>query len=369
MPVRILLTSTSYPRTPESWQGIFIRSMVEALARQPGLQLHVWAPPGPLPNGVAAACTPAEAAWLEGLAGQGGIAHLLRTRRLAGLAAALKLVGSLRAAFRREPADLFHANWLQSALAMTGTRTPAVVTVLGTDFALLKLPGMAPLLRHALGQRRCVVAPNAEWMVAPLQRLLRDSAQVEAVPFGVDERWYRLARQPAGGPRRWLVVSRLTAAKLGPLFEWGAGLFGRDDELHLFGPQQEGIAVPDWVHYHGPTHAAQLAAEWFPRAAGLVTLSRHDEGRPQVVLEAMAAGLPVIASRLPAHEGIIRHMQTGWLVSGRDDFAAGLRALADPQRNAGIGEAARGQLRATVGTWDDCAARYVTLYRRLLDGR
>ena len=367
--MRILLTSTSYPRTPESWQGTFIRSMVEALARRPGLELRVWAPPGPLPDAVASACTPAEAAWLESLAARGGIAHLLRKSPLAGLASALKLVRSLRAAFRREPADLFHANWLQSALAMSGTRTPAVVTVLGTDFALLRLPGMAALLRRALGQRPCVVAPNAEWMVAPLKQALGSAAQVEAVPFGVDERWYRIARAPQPGPRRWLVVSRLTAAKIGPLFEWGEGLFGPDDELHLFGPQQESLTLPAWVHYHGPTHAAALAAEEFPRAAGLITLSRHDEGRPQVVLEAMAAGVPVIASRLPAHEGIIQHMQTGWLVNGRDDFAEGLRALAEPRRNAAVGAAARDAIRAAIGTWDDCAAHYASLYARLLGGR
>lgn len=367
--MRILLTSTSYPRTDEGWQGTFVRNMVAALARQPSVQLRVWAPPGPLPNGVTTACTSAESTWLASLADRGGIAHLLRTRTLSGLTAATGLLRSLRAVFRREPADVFHANWLQSALAMSGTRTPALVTVLGTDFALLRLPGMVPLLRRVLAQRPCVVAPNAEWMVEPLSELLRGVAQVQALPFGVDERWYAVSRARAAGPRRWLVVSRLTAAKIGPLFEWGESLFGRDDELHLFGPHQEPLTVPSWVHYHGPAGPEQLAAEWFPQATGLVTLSRHDEGRPQVVLEAMAAGLPVIASRLPAHEGIIRHTQTGWLVGDRGEFAAALRALGEPQHNAAAGVAARAQVRAAVGTWDDCAERYVAHYRRLLDAR
>jgi glycosyltransferase involved in cell wall biosynthesis len=366
-PLRVLLTTTSYPRSLEDWKGVFMRHLVEALAALPETSLRVWAPPGPLPPSAGYACEPAEAAWLDQLAQRGGIAQALRSRSLACVTAPLRLVRLMRRAYRRERADVIHANWLQSALPLFGLPTPAVVTVLGTDFALLKVPGMPAALRRVLRQRRCVIAPNAEWMRPRLEELFGDIAAVRPVPFGVASSWYDVARAyDAAAPRRWLTVLRVTRAKIGPLFEWGAKVFGRDDELHLFGPMQEDVTIPDWVHFHGPTHSAELLRQWVPSAAGMVTLSQHDEGRPQVLLEAMASGLPVVASAIPGHESFIDHGKTGWLVRGADDLAAAVRSLADPARNAALGAGGRAWVRRELGTWTDCARRYAELYRAVL---
>ena len=364
--MRVLLTSTSYPRAEDDWRGVFIRNLTFALAALPEVRLSVWAPPGPLPPGATYACEPAEAAWLDQLAARGGIAQALRSRSLAALGSPLKLLQLLGRACKRSDAELVHANWLQSALALRGTRTPVVASVLGTDFALLKLPGMVPLLRHVLKGRRCAIAPNAPWMLPRLQECFGDLARIETVPFGVDRRWYEIVRAPAAAPRRWLAVMRLTRAKLGPLLEWGEGVFGARDELHLFGPDQERVALPPWVRWHGPTNADALAGEWMPGASGLITLSAHDEGLPQVLLEAMAAGLPVIASRIAGHETVVEHGVTGSLVSTRQEFAAALAALSAPGRNTAGGAAARAKVRAEFGTWEDCARRYLSLYRAVL---
>jgi len=51
--------------------------------------------------------------------------------------------------------------------------------------------------------------------------------------------------------------------------------------------------------YHGPVSPDNLWGKWFPLCSGLITLSHHDEGKPQVMIEAMVAGLPVIASDMP----------------------------------------------------------------------
>src|SRR3546814_9782056 len=89
-------------------------------------------------------------------------------------------------------------------------------------------------------------------------------------------------------PNRWVVVSRLTRNKIGPLFEWGQPAFASPErELHLYGPMEEEVELPGWVHYHGPASPRLLADEVFPAARGLITLSQHAEGRPQVLLEAM----------------------------------------------------------------------------------
>lgn len=365
---RVLLVSTSYPASATDWRGRFIADMTRTLAETKKLRLEVWAPPGELPETVVDAATADEAVWLKGLMDGGGIAHLLRTRGPLALGTACGLLARLKRVYRRSDADVIHVNWLQNALPLAGTAQPALVTVLGSDFGLLKLPGMVPLLRRSLRGHPVVLAPNAGWMAAELERNFSDIATVRTIPFGVDEPWFSVERTKASSsPCRWLAVTRLTRGKLGALFEWGESAFRNGHELHLFGPQQEaGIKIPNWLHYHGPTHPQELREIWFPQAAGLVTLSRHNEGRPQVVLEAMAASLPVIASVLPAHSDVISHHSTGMLVDSPAALAEALGFLATKHNNRDMGEAARAWVLANVGTWRDCAQRYLAVYQTLL---
>jgi glycosyltransferase involved in cell wall biosynthesis len=367
--VRVLLLSTSYPRDASDWRAVFMRHLVGALASRTDVQLSVWAPPGELPATAASITTAVEAAWLARLMIAGGISHLMRNGGPRAAFAPLKLMRMIGRAYRRQhDVDVYHVNWLQCAIPLPANGKPALITVLGNDLKLLQLPLVRPLLRRALKQRKVAICPNAEWMVPILHAALGDVAEVIPVSFGIDRSWYDIQRQPfAGQPRVWLAVTRLTADKLGPLFEWSRELFQDSSrELHLFGPMQESIEVPDWVHYHGAASPEQLASEWFPLAYGLITLSRHAEGRPQVMLEAMAAGLPIIASRMPAHATIVRDGQTGILCESPESYRQALNTLEDDPVNRRYGEAARQRVAIEMGTWDDCARRYVRVYRQLL---
>ena len=107
-----------------------------------------------------------------------GVLHILRAlgedhggrrRRLQGGAAGISLLRRQQRAFARNAADMFHVNWLQNALALPRARRPALVTVLGTDMQLLRLPGMRAMLRRKFRGRAVVVCPNADWMLPELQ--------------------------------------------------------------------------------------------------------------------------------------------------------------------------------------------------------
>lgn len=368
--MKVLITSTSYPENPEDWRGRFIANLVAGLGRRPDLALSLWAPPGDKPATVLDATSETEKTWLQGMSQRGGIAHMLRRHPLEAAQTTARLLTSLHRTYRNAAPNIAHVNWLQNALPLWGTRIPTVISVLGTDFGLLNLPGMKSLLRSVFKQRRTILAPNAEWMAPALERSFGDVAEVRPVVFGIDETWFANERQPVSSEsHHWLAITRLTKNKIGDLFAWGEGKFSEKRTLHLFGPMQEQVDVPSWVRYHGPTHPAELTRTWFPRASGLITLSRHDEGRPQVMLEAMAAGLPIIASDLAAHRDIIQHRETGWLTASSQDFGHALEQLEQQETNRLVGQRARTWARQQFGNWDDCAARYVSLYSRLLEPR
>jgi len=364
------MVSTSYPADLSDWRGLFIRHLTQALARRHELHLRLWSPPGEMPANVTYVANAGERRWLSKLMAAGGIAHLMRQRRLSALAAPVRLLAMLRAVYRRNTdVSLYHVNWLQNALPLPRNGRPLLVTVLGTDLQLLKLPLMRPLMRRVFRGRRVVICPNADWMLPTLDDAFGDVAQVRFVPFGIDPAWFQVQRTiNARAPAKWLCVTRLTKGKLGTLFEWCRPFFadGRR-ELHLFGPMQESADLPDWVHYHGPASPDTLCREWFPSAHGLITLSQHAEGRPQVMLEAMAAGLPIIASRLPAHTDLIRDGENGRICDDLDDVGRALDSLHDIDVNTSMGARAREWVGTEIGTWDDCAGRYAALYRTLLD--
>lgn len=364
--LRVLLVSTSYPRSAEDWRGRFIYDLAAALPGD-GVEVALWAPPGPLPSGVKAAADAEERDWLDRLAQAGGIASRLRAGPLAGFGPAFGLLRRLRRVYRRETFDVAHVNWLQNAIPLSGTRHPAVVGVLGSDYGLLGLPGMAALLKSVLAGRRAVLAPNAPWMVPRLRALFGGVATVRPLPFGVAQAWFDIERRPPPEAAPWLAVTRVTKAKIGDLFDWGEGLFDARRPLILLGPMQEQMTLPAWIDYRGATHPEALRKEWFPQAAGLITLSRHDEGRPQVMIEAMAAGLPVIASDLPAHGDLVEPA-CGRLVTSRDALACALDDLSRPEANAAAGRAARDKARRDIGDWAQAAARFRAAYREVLAG-
>jgi glycosyltransferase involved in cell wall biosynthesis len=80
------------------------------------------------------------------------------------------------------------------------------------------------------------------------------------------------------------------------------------------------------------------------RQAGLLALSSRTEALPNVVLEAMAAGLPVAATAVGGVPELVTPSRTGWLAPPGDAPALAAilgRLLADPEQCRALGRAGR----------------------------
>ena len=140
------------------------------------------------------------------------------------------------------------------------------------------------------------------------------------------------------------------------------------------GPLREGI-----VDVLRAANALDLA--WLPgarddvaailRALDAFVLPSLGEGISNTILEAMASGLPVVATRVGGNPELVDDGRTGTLVRAGDDdaLAAALVGFARDAASArAMGSAGRAQALRSYSI-DAMVAQYVALYDRLLDRR
>jgi glycosyltransferase involved in cell wall biosynthesis len=100
----------------------------------------------------------------------------------------------------------------------------------------------------------------------------------------------------------------------------------------------------------------------------IATLPSRWEGMPNAILEAMACGLPCVATRVSGTEDIITHEVNGLLVEPEDSRAlaqALLALLRDPARSSAYGKAARERIEHNYAL-EHITDMYVELYQRMV---
>jgi glycosyltransferase involved in cell wall biosynthesis len=198
------------------------------------------------------------------------------------------------------------------------------------------------------------VEPNADvhlvyhGLNADFADLLPQPAVAEPVPVPVREGALaaastgpagtaRLLAEPDGTPLRVVAVGRMVPKKgFDLLVEAVAGLYDRGVELELViagedGPEAETVRrlvadrCPDLVHFTGPLSQCELLTLY--RGADVFALAcRVDgdgdrDGIPNVMVEAMAAGLPVVSTAVSGIPELVRDGENGLLVPPEDPAA------------------------------------------------
>lgn len=201
---------------------------------------------------------------------------------------------------------------------------------------------LTPLRRQVLRSARAIVANDPG-----LARLSTeaDPFPVKVISNGVDCDFYHpVARQEAtAGPTEVLFVGRFHHQKNLPFFleqlavlnaadpgGWRLSLVGDGGERTTLEADVERLkigSITRWLGWQGSKHRLR---ELYQQADVVVNPSFY-EGMPNVVLEAMACGRPVIASNVPGNSSLVIQDQTGYLFDLGDGAAlqAALRQVKD----------------------------------------
>lgn len=120
------------------------------------------------------------------------------------------------------------------------------------------------------------------------------------------------------------------------------------------------------VLFAGPVFGRAKAALF--RRAGVLALASYSENFGNVVLEAMAAGCPVVVTPEVGAAPIVEELGGGLVVQGSAQaLAEGLhKILRDPALRADMGKRAGELLRAKY-SWDAVAGRMMEVYRRTIN--
>lgn len=231
-----------------------------------------------------------------------------------------------------------------------------------------------PLIeRRALRSADVVTCPSAFSAAALRQRgYLNKDARVEVVPNGAPA----LPRErPADCDVQLVCVARLDEHKGIDVLLRALSLMGSvGPQLDLIGSGREeselrrvadGLNLGGKVRFRG--HLGRIEVASILRGAVAFVLPSRSENCPLAILEAMQAGLPIVATWVGGVPELVRDGKEALLVPAGDP-----RALAEALRRV-LGDAAlrrrlgaEAQVRAARFTWDRAAMQYEKLYASIL---
>jgi len=371
--MRVGLLTTSYPRFPGDYRGVFVRSLVEALRRK-GVDVDVIEPPG----------------YRALKDGAGLIPNLRRSwaARLVFPFYCLHFLFLAVAAAGR--CDLLHANWSLSGFFAVLAGRLRGRHVLLTERSSFLIGNTNARVNAWMGwvMRRCAAVVTISGTAREALARKFPDLDFGVIPNGVDDAAFSPAHRAEARARlgfgddvvHVVTVGRLTEGKrLDVLMEALAGLSRRGARWRawivgggeLDGPLRGRVAgtpeLVDAVVMVGQQTPEEVAA-WLA-AADVFVLTSAGESGGNVVLEAMAAGAAMVATPVGWAADFVSSGDNGILTPIGD--AAALEAalaqlVADEPMRARLGAAARATIDARGLNWDGCARRYIERYGELV---
>lgn len=401
----VVIVTTSYPRFPGDSVGTFMEPIARSVAAR-GHEVHVVAPWHPKitraaeENGVRFhffRYAPVPSLNVFGYAS--AMRADVKLRGAAYVAAPLALAAGWRAAravATTHRATIMHGHWVVPGgvlAAMAAPGLPLVISLHGSDVHVAETVALARAAARYAFRRAGAITACSDDLAARAIKLGAEASRVEVVPYGVDTERFR----PAPGTRS-TVRARLGVAEAVPLafaagrlvrkkgFEYLIDAMGRlpptpafvlaiagDGDLKDELRERAGrAAVAERVRFLGDLSQDEIASHFAAADMIVVPSVRDDSGNvdglPNVVLEALASGTPLVTTSAGGIGAVVEHGRTAVVVPERDvDALAGamLELARDTTGAARLAAAARADAEARFG-WDGTAAKLEAAYARAL---
>lgn len=244
---------------------------------------------------------------------------------------------------------LFIANTYAWAARRLGVRVPLV-----TSARNCKSQGWVHHAANVAAFRASarIIVNSAEVRDYVVRRYVARRSRIDVVYNAVDTERFRPAAEPSAAPLRVITVGRLVTQKNPLLFVEAAARVHETlpgVRFTIVGDGPLGAAIADRARALGLSDVLDLPGERHDverllSEAHAFWLTSSWEGLPNVVMEAMACGLPVVASDVGGTRELFSSGVEGFLVRPHqaEDFAHyGLQLLQDPALRARMGVAAR----------------------------
>lgn len=297
---------------------------------------------------------------------------------------------ALRRLLAAEPHDLVHAHWVvPNALIAAAARpgVPLVVGLHGSDVFLAEKAGVRRLVAWALARSAALTGCSPE-LVDRVCALGMDRDRARVIPYGVDGAkfapdplrrsiWRQRLGIPDAAPMIVSVGRMATKKGYQVLLAGLPALMARAPQAHLVLAgagdllaefQRTAAPFADRVHFPGAVLRDTIADLY--RAADIFVLPAiHDpqgnvDGLPNVILEAMASGLPVVTTPISGIPLAITDGEHGRLVA-EGATAPLIDALVElagaPATARAMGAAGRAKAVAEL-SWDSVAGRFREAY-------
>jgi teichuronic acid biosynthesis glycosyltransferase TuaC len=326
--MHILVFTSLWPNSEQPNLGIFVKNRIAALAQIDGVDVRVVAPVPYFPKSFQSPIIPARWRRMARIADREMIAgirtyhprHLVTPK--VGMAFYSRWMASgaenlLRSLHAERPISLIDAHYVYPdghAAVLLGERLniPVVITARGTDINLFsRMPLIRSMIRQTLKRADGVIAVSS----ALKQRMIElgiEAEKIAVIRNGIDHSIF-YPRDQAEARRRLGLTSEsqiiITVGALVPLkgidrlIAAMKLLSNENIKLYVIGDGPERAVLEsqiakfeltDRVFLPGSRPQQELA-EWYS-AADLFCLASSREGCPNVVIEAMACGTPVVAA-------------------------------------------------------------------------
>jgi len=297
--------------------------------------------------------------------------------------------------------DIVHAHSCRSYQTETAFKTakaqgrPFVISthgsLLGYDHFLKGLAKLPYIAYDIIGGKRMI--KNADAVIVNSKEEYQDAInygiqkeKLHLIPVGIDIEEYNPLKKDSE-TLKILFVGRISRNRnVEPIIK-AAGILKKRKTRHKFrfvivGGEEKSsetsktgyldelkelakkIGVADIVDFTGPKYDLKLREQY--RTADIFVYTSLSENFGQTMLEAGAAGLPMICTKVGIAPEIITDNENGFLVKGEpEEIANRITELFDKKKRERFGALTREKVRKNFN-WDEIINKYLDIYKKML---